>query len=156
MLSALRTRMANWIRPRGPEALPVVLDRRRIYILPTGFGMFFALLMGTMLLGALNYNNNPALLLGFLLSAIAQLSLHATHLALSGIRLREARGLPVHAGDPLILELRFDALSARPRTGLVLELDDARTVFALPDAEAGAGRTRPAHAHARLVADRAG
>jgi uncharacterized protein (DUF58 family) len=115
--------------------LPVALDRRRIYILPTGFGMFFALLTGTMLLGALNYNNNPALLLGFLLGATAQLSLHATHLALSGIRLRDARALPVHAGENLRLELRFDAIKARPRSGLVLTLGDARTVFTLPDAE---------------------
>ncbi|HTA64004.1 MAG TPA: DUF58 domain-containing protein, partial [Xanthomonadaceae bacterium] len=131
MFFALRTRMAGWVRPRGPEALPIVLGRRRIYMLPTGFGMFFALLIGTMLLGALNYNNNPALLLGFLLAATAQLSLHATQLTLSGIRLRDARALPVHAGDPMILELRFDALRARPRTGLVLAFGNARTVFAM-------------------------
>jgi len=136
MLSALRTRVASWTRPRSSEALPILLDRRRIYILPTAFGMFFTVLIGTMLLGALNYNNNPALLLGFLLGATAQLSLHATHLALSGIRLRDARALPVHAGDAMMLELRFDASRARPRTGLVLALDDARTVFSLPDAEA--------------------
>lgn len=136
MISALRTRIAAWIPPRASETLPVALDRRRIYILPTSFGMFFAALMGTMLLGALNYNNNPALLLGFLLAATAQLSLHATHLALSGIRLREVRALPVHAGDPMILELRFDALRARPRNGLVLALEGVRTVFALPGAEA--------------------
>ena len=147
MLAALRTRMtewsssllfwqrSNWTRPRRAEPLPVLLDRRRIYILPTGFGLFLGVLLGTMLLGALNYNNNPALLLGFLLAATAQLSLHATHMALSGIRLRDVRGLPVHAGDPLILELRFEAERARPRSGLVLELDGVRTVFSLPGAD---------------------
>ncbi len=140
MLAALRTRVSAWsasnlTKPRRSETLPATLDRRRIYILPTGFGLFVGVLLGTMLLGALNYNNNPALLLGFLLAATAQLSLHATHLALSGIRLREVRGLPVHVGDPLVLELRFDALRARPRAGLVLELDGVRTVFNLPGAD---------------------
>ncbi len=122
-------------RPRRVEMLPVVLDRRRIYILPTRFGLFIGALLGTMLLGALNYNNNPALLLGFLLAATAQLSLHATHLALSGIRLRDARAVPVFAGDAMQLELRFDALRARPRTGLVVTCETARTVFSLLDAE---------------------
>ncbi len=127
--------MTRLTRPRRAEALPVALDRRRIYILPTRFGLFIGAMLGTMLLGALNYNNNPALLLGFLLAATAQLSLHATHLALSGIRLRDARAAPVYAGDDLFLELHFDALRARPRTGLVLACGAARTVFSLPDAE---------------------
>lgn len=130
-----RTRLTNLTRPRRVEELPVALDRRRIYVLPTRFGLFIAALLGTMLLGALNYNNNPALLLGFLLAATAQLSLHATHLALSGIRLRDARAAPVHAGDDLVLELRFDALRARARPGLVLACGSARTVFSLADAE---------------------
>lgn len=134
MLAALRARAGRWIRPRQAEDLPIVLDRHRIYILPTGFGLFLGALLGTMLLGALNYNNNPALLLGFLLAATAVLSLHVTHLALSGIELTEARGLPVHAGEPLRLELRLRAGRTRPRTGLVLELDTARTVFSLIDA----------------------
>lgn len=130
-----RTRAMQLTRPRRIETLPVVLDRRRIYILPTRFGLFIGAMLGTMLVGALNYNNNPALLLGFLLAATAQLSLHATHLALSGIRLRDARGVPVYAGDNSILELRFDALRARPRTGLVVECGSGRTVFALLDAD---------------------
>jgi len=50
-------------RPRRPEALPQRLDRHRIYVLPTRFGLFVAVLLAAMLLGALNYNNNPALLL---------------------------------------------------------------------------------------------
>ncbi len=133
---SLRERLRSLTRPRRAETLPASLDRRRIYIVPTRFGLFIAALLGTMLLGALNYNNNPALLLGFLLAATAQLSLHATHLALSGIRLRDARANPVHAGEDLILELRFDATRARPRSGLVLACGTARTVFSLLDAEA--------------------
>ncbi len=132
MLAALKSRLLRWMRPRRAEALPIVLDRRRIYILPTGFGLFLAVVLGAMLLGALNYNNNPALLLGFLLAATALLSLHAGHLALSGIGLRLARGQPVHAGEPLSLTLQMDAKRSFPRTGLVLEVDGTRTVFALP------------------------
>ncbi|MEO5596090.1 MAG: DUF58 domain-containing protein [Lysobacteraceae bacterium] len=130
-----RGRLAALARPRASESLPVTLDRRRIYILPTKFGLFIGVLLAAMLMGALNYNNNPALLLGFLLAAAAQLSLHMTHLALSGIRLLELRSAPVHAGDPAVVQLRIDATRARPRQGLVLECAGARSVFSLPDAD---------------------
>lgn len=133
MLAALRQRVSAWIRPRQSEALPVTLDRHRIYILPTGFGLFIALILGAMLLGALNYNNNPALLLGFLLASTAVLSLHATHLTLSGVRLRAAHALAVHAGEPLLLKLLLESDGARDRNGLVLELDGSRAVVRVVD-----------------------
>ncbi|NEK64964.1 MAG: DUF58 domain-containing protein, partial [Xanthomonas perforans] len=50
-------RLSLLARPRGAEALPIVLDRRRIYVLPTRFGLFVTALLLAMLLGALNYNN---------------------------------------------------------------------------------------------------
>ena len=37
-----RRRLEGWARPRGPEALPVRFDRRRVYVLPTAFGLFFS------------------------------------------------------------------------------------------------------------------
>ena len=46
--------LAQWARPRAVEALPVRLDRRRVYVLPTRFGLFYAALVFTMALGALN------------------------------------------------------------------------------------------------------
>ena len=66
--AGLRRRVESWARPRAPEPLPVRLDRRRIYILPTAFGWFLVALLATMAVGALNYNNNPALLLCLLLT----------------------------------------------------------------------------------------
>lgn len=135
MFAAVRTRARAWMRPRRAEDLPAVLDRHRIYILPSGFGLFLAAVLGAMLLGALNYNNNPALLLGFLLAATALLSLHATQLALSDVRLLQAHAQPVHAGESMRMEVRLDARRARPRHGLVLELDGARAVFSLLDGD---------------------
>ena len=132
LVAKVRKRLANLIGPKRAQIPPIVLNRHRIYILPTRFGLFLALVFAAMLLGALNYNNNPALLLGFLLAATAQLSLHATHLALSGLRLSEVRATPVYAGENILIELRIDALRARPRSGLVLACGDASTVFAVP------------------------
>jgi hypothetical protein len=88
------------VRPRREEALPIRVDRRRVYVLPTGFGLFLGVMLLAMLVGGLNYNNNPALLLAFLLVAVAHNSLVRSHLLLSGMRLRALHAEPVHAGQP--------------------------------------------------------
>ena len=123
------------VRPKKPEALPVQIGRGRIYVLPTGFGLFVSLLIFTMLIGGLNYNNNPALLLVFLLAAIANNSLVRGHLLLSGVRLKALHAEPVFAGQRMTLRLRFDAVGARDRSGLELLCGDARADFDLPAAE---------------------
>ena len=105
MFAALRQRMRAWTRPRAPEALPAQLDRHRIYVLPTASGLFFGLLLGAMLLGALNFNNNPALLLALLLAGAAQASLIAAHMQLSGLRIDAMAAEPVAAGETLCLRI---------------------------------------------------
>lgn len=123
------------VRPKHPEALPAQINRRRIYVLPTGFGLFISVLIFTMLVGGLNYNNNPALLLVFLLGAIAHNSLVRGHLLLSGVRLKALHAEPVFAGQRMTLRLRFDADGARDRSGLELLCGGVRTDFDLPAAE---------------------
>jgi len=105
-------------RPRRPESLPVTLDRHRIYVLPTGFGLFLAALLAVMLLGALNYNNNPALLLALLLAATALASALQAHLQLAGLRVDAVSAEPVAAGQPLRLRLALARDDRRPRRGL--------------------------------------
>lgn len=123
------------IRPRAPESVPIRLHRKRIFLLPTGYGLFLAALIAAMLMGALNYNNNPALLFGFLLAATALNSLVQAHLFLSGLRLDALHAAPVHAGQPLRLRCIFEADDARPRRALELRADGASAVFALPPGE---------------------
>lgn len=120
LLQRLRARLALLARPRAAEPLPLTLDRRRVYVLPTAFGLFAGLLVGTMLLGALNYNNNPALLLALLLAATFMASLMAAHLQLSGLRVDSIAAEPVHAGTPLRLQLALSIHDRRPRIGLRL------------------------------------
>jgi uncharacterized protein (DUF58 family) len=131
----LATRAALLARPRAAEALPVKLDRRRVYVLPTRFGAFFAALVLAMLLGALNYNNNPALLLALLLGATALASLIAAHLQLSGLRVDALSAEPVAAGESLQLHLALSARDARARRGLLLRCLDAQARVSLPAGE---------------------
>lgn len=112
-------------RPRKPERLPRRLDRRRIYVLPTRFGLFVALLLGAMLLGALNYNNNPAFLLALLLGTVAIASALSAHLQLSGLQIDAVSAEPVVAGATLRLRINLSRADTRVRRGLVLGLGDS-------------------------------
>jgi uncharacterized protein (DUF58 family) len=122
----LAARAALLGRPRSSETLPVKFDRRRVYVLPTRFGLFFAALLFAMLLGALNYNNNPAFLLALLLGATGLASLIAAHLQLSGLRVDAISAEPVAAGSAMSLHIALSATDTRMRRGLQLRCREAR------------------------------
>ncbi len=86
LLALARGRAAAWMRRRqGGDVLPVTLERRRLYILPTGSGMAFGLLLFLMLIAGLNYGNSLALFLTFLLAAFALVTMHQCHRNLLGV-----------------------------------------------------------------------
>lgn len=120
-LRGMGRRLSLLARPRGPEALPIVLDRRRIYVLPTRFGLFLAALLMAMLLGALNYNNNPALLLALLLATAGIASSIVAHLQLSALRIEAVSAEPVVAGEPLRMRVSLARRDTRARRGLRLD-----------------------------------
>ena len=129
----LAARLQAWARPRHPETLPVRFDRRRVYVLPTRFGLFFAMLLLAMWLGALNYNNNPALMLGLLLAGAANTSLLTAHLQLTGLQVSAIDAEPVPAGAPLELRIHARADPGRARRGLRVDCGDSAAVLSLAD-----------------------
>jgi len=138
-LAGLRARLGSLARPRAPEPLPASFDRRRIYVLPTAFGAFFVALLAVMLLGALNYNNNPALLLALLLAGAGNTSLFAAHLQLSGLRVVAVDAEPVPAGASMVVRVHLRADPARSRRGLRLALGGGQAFASLVE---GAGEAR--------------
>jgi uncharacterized protein (DUF58 family) len=129
-------RLPALTRLREPEALPIVLHRRRLYVLPTRFGLGLGALLSLMTLGALNYDNNPALILAFLLTSAAHTSLLMGYLGLRGLRLAAVYAEPVHAGEALTLQFRLENVEARHREGIELRRGELST-FASLDADAG-------------------
>ena len=65
MFADLRQSISDWIfRANAPEAAPVTLVQRRIFILPTRQGYTFAFMTLVLLVASINY----ALSLGFVLT----------------------------------------------------------------------------------------
>jgi len=129
-LAYAEKRLPALTRLRRPESLPIRLDRRRIYVLPTGFGLAFGLLLFVMLIGSLNYANNPALLLTCLFGAAGGASLFVGFRAMNGLALTQTSADECHAGAPLALRLRL-APAARTRPSLRVRCADVETAFAL-------------------------
>jgi uncharacterized protein (DUF58 family) len=133
-----RLQLLQWIEGRLPaltrlkraESPPIRLDRHRIYVLPTRFGLLFAAVLLTMAVGALNYNNNPALLLTCLLGAAAFQSVFGAHRALDRLTLAAVRAEPCHAGETLTLRLDWQ-IAGRPRHALHVQREDCETDFHL-------------------------
>lgn len=122
-------RLPALTRYRRPEPLPIELHRRRIYIVPTGFGLGFGALLLVMLVGSLNYTNNAALLLTCLLGAAGMSSMLLAFRVLDGVTLAHIRAGHAIAGQPIDLHLVFRA--ARPRESVRVDLEDATQAFVI-------------------------
>lgn len=127
--AALGARFARWIRTRqGGDALPLRLERRRLYILPSRAGVAFAVLLLLMLLAGLNYGNSLALLLAFVLSAFTLVAMQMCHRNLLGLTLQSASTPPVFAGDggQLLLVLGAQGTARAAIEGRLPGADGAR------------------------------
>jgi uncharacterized protein (DUF58 family) len=123
--------MQRWaLRRQGPDALPLRLAPRRIYILPTRAGWSFALLIAAMFIAGMNYGNGLALLLAFWLTGFALVAMIRTQRSLAGAQLLRATADPAFAGDqlPVSMEIRT-ALAAED---LQVTGDDLLDVEPLP------------------------
>ncbi len=112
----LRDFTRRWIRRRqGPDLGAVTLRKGRIYILPTGLGLAFAVMIVAMLLGSLNYANNLGMAFTFLLAALGLVTMHACHRNLAGLRVGGAGTEPPFAGQDAGFRLGLSNPSAVPR-----------------------------------------
>lgn len=86
----------------------MVLVHSRVFILPTRHGLLFALFLGLMLLGSVNYNLSLGFVLTFLLATLGLVSILHTFRNLAHLRVSAGRTAAVFAGEtggfPVLLE----------------------------------------------------
>lgn len=97
-----------------------ILDRKRVYIVPSRAGSVYLGVIGLMLIGAINYDNALAYILAFLLVSLLFTSMLHTWRNLAGLGLAAVAVEPVFAGAPARFELLLSDLAGRPRHGLLL------------------------------------
>ncbi|MCX7892327.1 MAG: DUF58 domain-containing protein [Burkholderiales bacterium] len=93
---------------RGPETGPIRLTQRRVYVLPTGYGLTFAGALALMLVGSINYSLGLGYVLTFALAGMGLVSMLHTYRNLAHLTVRAGRADPVFAGDDAVFELLLD------------------------------------------------
>lgn len=137
-MSVVSRRFADWIRRRqGPDGAVVTLERRRIYILPTGLGAAFGCMLFAMLLGSMNYATSLGFALTFLLAGLALVTLHECHNDLLGIEVRYAGAPPVFAGQHVRFDIALTNTASVPRYELELRAAESEA----GPVDIGPGRT---------------
>jgi uncharacterized protein (DUF58 family) len=137
LLADLRQSIADWIfRARFPEAAPVTLVQRRIFILPSKEGYVFALVLLVLLIASINYALSLGFLLTFLLAAMGSVAMLHTWRNLAHLKLRPGRCESVFAGDTAQFAVVVES-PVRERFAVAFRRRDEDPVFAdIPEREA--------------------
>jgi uncharacterized protein (DUF58 family) len=98
-------------RRHGRDSLPITINRRRVYILPTRFGIMLALMLTAMLVAGLNYNSNLGLAFAFLMVSVALVTMHHCNRNLLGLQVDATTEADAFAGGEASFEfvLRNDS-----------------------------------------------
>src|SRR5690606_10109847 len=156
MLAALRRRWSDttqaWLLARqGRDTGRAVLARGRIYILPTAFGLVYALFVFGLLLGSMNYSNSMGFMLTFLLGALYLLAMHHAHRNLLGLVVERGRMEPPFAGQQAVFTLHVTNPSPAARWAIGADSEGMPTWFADLPATGSAQLPLPVHAPRRGV-----
>ena len=116
------TALARWLSRDKSDTLPHTLKRERIYIIPTKQGFVFIAALAVMLMIAVNYNNNLAFLMTFLLFSVLVTSTVHAHRNLSGLKIVSLDAKPVFAGSEAQFRCALDGTGVR-RASITLGVD---------------------------------
>lgn len=111
-MPAYRLLWQRWVGRRIPPASRIVLDHRRIFILPTGVGGIFALVLVLLLLVSINYQNSLAYALTFLMLSVGVLTILHTYRNFSGLILSAGHARSVFVGEAVQLRLRLESTAS--------------------------------------------
>jgi uncharacterized protein (DUF58 family) len=116
-----RLNLRRFFVGEGPQTPPYRLHRRNVYILPTKQGLIFANLLLLMLIGAINYNNNLAYLMTFLLASLSVVGILHNYRNLLRLSLSAGHIEPRFVGETLNIPIRIDNRTGPARLAIELQ-----------------------------------
>ena len=131
MATLLRERFTLWNKHRRPAGrFPISLERRRVYILPNGYGYIYALMLFVIFLWAVNYNNSMGFALVFLLAATALNGMWRCNANLLRLRVHPGRAEAVFAGQTACFRFQVENPTPQQRYGVGLQWHNQPPFFA--------------------------
>jgi uncharacterized protein (DUF58 family) len=107
----------------------MLIGPKKIYILPTRFGLMFGALIIAMLLGSINYANNLGYLLTFFLASIGILAMNQTWYNLLNLDIAFLPVKPVYAGQHFELDVHINNYHNRARGAIQLYSKSGKDVI---------------------------
>lgn len=133
MLTTFRHTFRNWAFRRSVETGTLVLNQRRIYIVPSRQGFAFALMLVVMLLGDINYNLSLGYVLTFVLATTGGISMLHAFRNMAQLEIHAGYVEPVFAGEQARFVFHFNNPGTLERHRIHLHDDDGHeSVFDLP------------------------
>ncbi|TVP58184.1 MAG: DUF58 domain-containing protein [Halomonadaceae bacterium] len=114
----------RWIYRRIPPADEVTLDRNTIFVLPTGEGVMFGVLLVICLLTGINYQNSLIYLFTFIMGTVFFGTIMQTFQNLANLRLTVIDVGQAEAGQPVPVTIRVVALDGSQRPAVSLSFPD--------------------------------
>lgn len=90
----------QWIKKRNTPGNPQILDSNTVYILPSGFGWTYGLLLLSLFSGAINYQISTVFLMTFLLAVIGLVSAWEAHTNLKDLSIKLISVKDAQQGTP--------------------------------------------------------
>lgn len=138
-IAALRERAVRWmLRGRTPQAQPLVLEQRRVYVLPTPAGVAMLVTLLLMLIGSINYSLALGYALTFLLGAVWLAHILASWRNLVGLSLHFRATGEAFAGGMAAMLVQLGNRATQPRLGITLHLADGQPLLAQAEVPARA------------------
>ncbi len=103
-----------------PAERRVVLNRRKIFILPTASGLGFLTTAVLVWLAGTNYENNLALGLAYLMISLFVIAILHTYANLSGLAIQALEAHPAFVGEDAEVTIKVERLGARWRENISL------------------------------------
>src|SRR5712671_3645154 len=156
LASRLRKSTRAWARRRhGIDTDPFTIPNRRVYILPTRLGLFYAGMLFLMFLGSMNYANNLALGLTFILASVGLVAMHHCQRNLAGVRVGSAATQPVFAGQVAKFAVSVETEAQVERHEIIVAGDHSTcaAVSVAPHERAVVDVDQPAQRRGRLRID---
>jgi uncharacterized protein (DUF58 family) len=139
-----RFKLSRFVLGEQASPGPVILNHRRIFILPTKRGLGFTFLTALLFFIAFVYNNNLVYLLSFLLAGVFFITTVHSFKALSGLMVREGQGKPVFAGETVAFSIHIDNPAPFHRPQIKIEGQSETTLSLQPDSRNQTSVYRPA------------
>lgn len=120
----------SWLRIARAEHAPAELSGRHIYILPTRYGVLYALVVLAMLVGSINYTLSLGFVLTFLLAGMGMMAMLHTWRNLAHLTIEARRADPVFAGEDAIFEIAATEHKLRARYAVVAHFQNGGQIYA--------------------------